>query len=213
MDRGYVDFRRLYAIHRAGAFFVTRTKINMKYHRVYSHPVPDKTTGVGSDQSIALDGFYSKQDYPQHLRRVSFCDPETGKRLVFLTNNFTLSAEMIAALYKKRWAVELLFKWVKQNLRIKHFYGTSENAVKTQIWIAVRVYVLAAIIKIDLALDGLVAMRDASTLDIDHGALTQQCRSTLFYRFYRFTLLRKSLSHKHFSMVNPLRHSQDLLTK
>src|SRR5674476_1069928 len=124
MDRGYVDFRRLYVIHQAGAFFVTRTKVNMKYHRVYSHPVPDKTTGVGSDQSIALDGFYAKQDYPQHLRRVSFCDPETAKRLVFLTNNFTLSAAMIAALYKKRWAVELFFKWIKQNLRIKHFYGT-----------------------------------------------------------------------------------------
>ena len=155
MDRGYVDFRRLYTIHQAGAFFffVTRTKINMKYHRVYSHPASDKTTGVSSDQSIALDGFYTKQDYPQHLRRVSFCDPETGKRLVFLTNNFTLTAEMIAALYKKRWAVELFFKWVKQNLRIKHFYGTSENAVKTQIWIAVCVYVLAAIIKIDLALN------------------------------------------------------------
>lgn len=153
MDRGYVDFQRLYAIHQAGAFFVTRTKINMKYHRVYSHQVPDKTTGVASDQSIALDGFYSKQDYPQHLRRISFCDPETGKRLIFLTNNFTLSAEMIAALYKKRWAVELFFKFIKQNLRIKHFYGTSENAVKTQIWIAVCVYVLAAIIKIDLALD------------------------------------------------------------
>jgi len=153
MDRGYVDFRRLYVIHQAGAFFVTRTKINMKYHRVYSHLVPDKTAGVSSDQSIALDGFYSKQDYPQHLRRVSFCDPETGKRLVFLTNNFTLSAEMIAALYKKRWAVELFFKFIKQNLRIKHFYGTSENAVKTQIWIAVCVYVLAAIIKKELALD------------------------------------------------------------
>jgi IS4 transposase len=153
MDRGYVDFRRLYVIHQAGAFFVTRTKVNMKYHRVYSHPVPDKTTGVGSDQSIALDGFYAKQDYPQHLRRVSFCDPETGKRLVFLTNNFTLSAAMIAALYKKRWAVELFFKWIKQNLRIKHFYGTSKNAVKTQIWTAVCVYVLAAIIKKELALD------------------------------------------------------------
>jgi hypothetical protein len=100
MDRGYVDFCRLNVIHQAGAFFVTRTKINMKYHRVYSHPVPDKTTGVGSDQSIALDGFYTKQDYPQHLRRISFCDPETGKRLVFLTNNFSLSATMIAALYK-----------------------------------------------------------------------------------------------------------------
>jgi hypothetical protein len=152
MDRGYVDFRRLYVIHQAGAFFVTRTKCNMKYHRVYSHNV-DKTTSVGSDQSIALDGFNTKRDYPQHLRRVSFCDPETGKRLVFLTNNFVLSAEMIAALYKKRWAVELFFKWIKQNLRIKHFYGTSENAVKTQIWIAVCVYVLAAIIKQEMALE------------------------------------------------------------
>ena len=153
MDRGYVDFRRLYVIHQAGAFFVTRTKINMRHHRVYSHPVPDKLTGVCSDQSIALDGFYTKQDYPQHLRRVSFCDPETGKRLVFLTNNFALPATMIAVLYKKRWQVELFFKWIKQNLRIKHFYGTSENAVKTQIWTAVCVYVLAAIIKKELALD------------------------------------------------------------
>ena len=153
MDRGYVDFQRLYVIHQAGAFFVTRTKVNMKYHRVYSHPVPDPATGVGSDQSIALDGFYTKQDYPQHLRRVSFRDPETGLHLVFLTNNFTLSATMIAALYKKRWAVELFFKWIKQNLRIKHFYGTSENAVKTQIWIAIAVYVLVAIVKKRLALD------------------------------------------------------------
>src|SRR5476651_1342832 len=111
------------------------------------------TTGVGADQSIALDGFYTRRDYPQHLRRISFCDPETGKRLVFLTNNFVLPAATIAALYKLCWAVELFFKWIKQNLRIKHFYGTSENAVKTQIWIAVCVYVLVAIIKIDLALD------------------------------------------------------------
>ena len=152
MDRGYIDFRRLYVIHQAGAFFVTRAKTNMKYHRVYSHAV-DKTTGVGADQSIALDGFYPKRDYPQHLRRVSFCDPETSKRLVFLTNNFVLPAATVAALYKKRWAVELFFKWIKQNLRIKHFYGTSENAVKTQIWIAVCVYVLAAIIKKELALE------------------------------------------------------------
>jgi hypothetical protein len=151
MDRGYVDFSRLYTIHQAGAFFVTRTKINMKYHRVYSHAV-DKTTGVRADQTIALDGFYSKQDYPQHLRRISFRDPETGKRLVFLTNNFVLPATTIAAIYKQRWQVELFFKWIKQNLRIKHFYGTSENAVKTQIWIAVCVYVLAAIIKKELAL-------------------------------------------------------------
>src|SRR5450432_263830 len=152
MDRGYIDFRRLYVIHQAGAFFVTRTKTNMKYHRVYSHAV-DKTTGVGADQSIALDGFYTKRDYPQHLRRVSFCDPETSKRLVFLTNNFVLPAATVASLYKKRWAVELFFKWIKQNLRIKHFYGMSENAVKTQIWIAVCVYVLAAIIKKELALE------------------------------------------------------------
>jgi len=151
MDRGYVDFKRLHALHQAGAFFVTRAKSNMKYHRVYSHAV-DKTTKVGSDQSIALDGFYTKKDYPQHLRRISFCDPETGKRLVFLTNNFVLPAQTIAALYKKRWQVELFFKWIKQHLRIKRFFGTSENAVKTQIWTAVCVYVLAAIIKKELSL-------------------------------------------------------------
>ncbi len=152
MDRGYVDFQRLFTMHQAGAFFVTRAKSNMKYHRVYSHG-GDKTTGVSSDQSIALDGFYAKKNYPQRLRRVSFCDPETGKRLIFLTNNFTLSAETIAAIYKQRWQVELFFKWIKQHLRIKRFFGTSENAVKTQIWTAVCVYVLAAIIKKELALD------------------------------------------------------------
>jgi len=152
MDRGYVDFCRLYVFHQAGAFFVTRTKINMRYHRVYSHTV-DKTTGVVADQTITLDGFYSKKDCPQHLRRISFRDPETGKRLVFLTNNFALSAETITSLYKKRWQVELFFKWIKQNLRIKHFFGTSENAVKTQIWIAVCVYVVAAIIKKELGLN------------------------------------------------------------
>ncbi len=152
MDRGYVDFRRLFAIHQAGAFFVTRAKSNMNYHRVYSHKV-DKTTGVGSDQSIALDGFYAKKDYAQHLRRVRFRDPETDKRLIFLTNNFALPAATIAAIYKQRWQVELFFKWIKQHLRIKRFFGTSENAVKTQIWTAVCVYVLAAIIKKELALD------------------------------------------------------------
>jgi transposase len=152
MDRGYVDFRRLHILHQAGAFYVTRAKRNMKYHRVYSHAV-DKTTGVGSDQSIALDGFYPKKEYPQHLRRIGFCDPKTGKRLVFLTNNFVLPAATIAAIYKQRWQVELFFKWIKQHLRIKRFYGTSENALKTQIWTAVCVYVLAAIIKKELALD------------------------------------------------------------
>ena len=152
MDRGYVDFRRLQVFNVARAFYVTRAKSNMKYHRVYSHKV-DKSVGIMADQSVALDGFYTSQDYPEHLRRVSFCDPVTNKRLVFLTNNFELPAETIAALYKKRWQVELFFKWIKQNLRIKHFYGTSENAVKAQIWIAVSVYVLAAIIKKELALE------------------------------------------------------------
>lgn len=152
MDRGYVDFRRLHVFHAAHAFFVTRAKSNMKYHRVYSRPV-DKSAGILADQSVVLDGFYTSRDYPEHLRRIRFCDPDTNKRLVFLTNNFALPAETIAALYKKRWQVELFFKWVKQNLRIKHFYGTSENAVKTQIWIAVSVYVLAAIIKKELALE------------------------------------------------------------
>jgi transposase len=151
MDRGYVDFKRLYRFNQANAFFVTRAKTNMKYHRVYS-ATADKTMGVQADQTIALDGFYTRRDYPQHMRRVRFCDPETGKRLVFLTNNFTLPAATIAAIYKQRWQVELFFKWIKQNLRIKHFYGTSANAVKTQIWIAVCVYVLAAIIKKELDL-------------------------------------------------------------
>ena len=152
MDRGYVDFRRLHVFHAAHAFFVTRAKSNMKYHRVYSHPV-DKSAGIMADQSIALDGFYTGQEYPEHLRPIRFCDPDTNKRLVFLTNNFALPAKTIAALYKKRWQVELFFKWIKQHLKIKHFYGTSENAVKTQIWIAVSVYVLVAIIKKELALE------------------------------------------------------------
>jgi hypothetical protein len=152
MDRAYVDFARLYVFTKAGAFFVTRAKRNMNFHRVYSHPA-GKPAGIIADRTIALDGFYAKKDYPSHLRRVRFCDPETGKKLVFLTNNFALPAAAIAALYKKRWQVELFFKWIKQNLRIKHFFGTSENAVKTQIWIAVCVYAMAAIIKKELKLD------------------------------------------------------------
>jgi hypothetical protein len=152
MDRGYLDFRRLHTLHAASAFFVTRAKRNMNYHRLYSHAA-DKPAGIIADQTIALDGFYARKDYPEHLRRVRFRDLETGKRLVFLTNNFALPPATVAALYKKRWQVELFFKWIKQNLRIKHFFGTSENAVKTQIWIAVCVYVLIAIIKKELALD------------------------------------------------------------
>lgn len=152
MDRGYVDFARLHRLHLAGAFFVTRAKSNLKAHRVYSAPT-DRDTGILCDQTIALEGFYSKQDYPTHLRRVRFKDPETGKTLVFLTNQMSLPAATICALYKSRWQVELFFKWIKQHLRIKQFFGTSENAVKTQIWIAVSVYVLVAIIRKKLNLD------------------------------------------------------------
>jgi transposase len=152
MDRGYVDFARLHTLHLAGAFFVTRAKSNANFHRVYSAKT-NRSTGVICDQTIALDGFYTKQDYPAQLRRVRFKDPETGKTLVFLTNQMTFPAATICALYKNRWHVELFFKWIKQHLRIKRFFGTSENAVKTQIWIAVSVYVLIAIVKKRLNLD------------------------------------------------------------
>jgi Domain of unknown function (DUF4372)/Transposase DDE domain len=152
MDRGYVDFARLYRLHQAGAFFVTRAKSNLNAHRVYS-AATDRTTGVIADQTIALDGYYTSQDYPVHLRRVRFRDPKTGKALVFLTNQTGLPALTICNLYKSRWQVELFFKWIKQHLRIKKFYGTSENAVKTQIWIAVSVYVLVAIVRKRLKLD------------------------------------------------------------
>jgi hypothetical protein len=152
MDRGYVDFARLHALHLAGAFFVTRAKSDMKWHRVYSAKT-DRSTGVICDQTIVLDGFYTKQDYPAQLRRVRFKDPETAKTLLFLTNQMTFPAATVCALYKNRWQVELFFKWIKQHLRIKRFFGTSENAVKTQIWIAVSVYVLVAIVKKRLNLD------------------------------------------------------------
>ena len=152
MDRGYTDFARLHVLHQAGAFFVMRAKSNLAAHRVYSAPA-DRATGVMCDQTIALDGYYSAHDYPERLRRIRFKDPETGKTLVFLTNNTALPALTIGALYKSRWRVELFFKWIKQHLRIKRFYGTSENAVKTQIWIAVSVYVLMAIVKKELQLD------------------------------------------------------------
>jgi len=146
MDRGYLDFDRLHRLHEAGSFFVTRAKSNLKAQRRYSHPV-DRSTGLICDQTIALTGFYSRQDFDAPLRRIKFKDSKTGKRLVFLTNNFALPAITIADLYRCRWQVELFFKWIKQHLRIKVFFGTSENAVKTQIWIAVSVYVLVAIVK------------------------------------------------------------------
>ena len=152
MDRGYIDFQRLFVFTLSPAFFVVRTKSNVLLQRRYSHPV-DKSTGVRSDQTVILTSFQSASVYPDALRRVSYFDAETNKRLKFLTNNFVLPALAIAQIYKCRWQVELFFKWIKQHLRIKAFYGTSENAVKTQIWIAVSVYVLVAIVRKRLRLE------------------------------------------------------------
>jgi hypothetical protein len=152
LDRGYLDFGRLYMIHRSLAFFITRAKSNFAFQRLYSQPV-DKTTGVQADQIITLHGFYAQKDYPEKLRRIRYVDMQSNKRFVFLSNNFTLPALTIAELYHCRWQIELFFKWIKQHLRIKAFYGTSENAVKTQIWIAISVYVLVAIVKKRLKID------------------------------------------------------------
>ena len=152
MDRGYLDFSKLYMMHQAQAFFVTRAKSNTRVWRVYS-AATDRSVGIICDQTVALTGTTSRKDYPEHLRRIRFKDSQTGKTLVFLTNNFVLPAATICALYKTRWQVELFFKWIKQHLRIKKFYGNSENAVKSQIWIAVSVYVLVAIVKKRLNLD------------------------------------------------------------
>jgi hypothetical protein len=152
MDRGYLDFERLYRLHQAKAFFVTRAKSNSKFRRVLSLPV-DRNTGLICDQQVELTVFYSHQGYPERLRRIVYRDPERGKRLVFLTNHLALPALTVCALYKSRWQVELFFKWIKQHLRIKRFFGTSENAVKTQVWTAVSVYVLVAIIRKRLKLD------------------------------------------------------------
>ena len=146
MDKAYLDFERLYSLHQNAAFFVTRAKTNARLKRLYSNPV-DKSTGLRCDQIVALTGFYTKKAYPEKLRRIKYYDSENDLRLVFLTNHFTVSASTIAGLYQSRWQIELFFKWIKQHLRIKSFYGTSENAVKTQIWIAITVYVLVAIIK------------------------------------------------------------------
>lgn len=152
MDRGYLDFERLYALHCCGAFFVTRSKVGVLLQRRYSRAV-DKTTGLRSDHTVMLTSAASMKNYPDPLRRVRFYDREQRRWLIFLTNNFDLPALTIARLYKSRWKVELFFKWIKQHLRIKAFYGNSENAVKTQIWIAIAMYVLVAIVKKRLALD------------------------------------------------------------
>jgi IS4 transposase len=146
MDRGYVDYKRLYKIHSSKAFFVTRAKDNMNYRRLYSHQ-KDIAAGVLYDQSIKLNNYYAAKDYTEKMRRIKFKDGQSGKVLIFLTNNFHLKATEIAQLYKHRWKIELFFKWIKQHLKIKSFWGHSENAVKTQVWIAVSVYVLVAIAK------------------------------------------------------------------
>ena len=152
MDRAYIDFQRLYALHQAGAFFVTRAKKNVHFHRLYSAPA-DRTLGVIADQTIALDGVRTKRHYPERLRRNRYKDPQSDKTLVFLTNRTGLDALTVCGLYKSRWQVELFFKWVKQHLRVKRFLGVSENAVKSQLWIAVSVYVLVAILRKRLEID------------------------------------------------------------
>jgi len=152
MDRGYIDFARLYTFTQNLSFFITRAKDNLDYRRLYYRKV-DKTTGLRCDQSITLKGYYASKDYPAVLRRISYLDAKTGNRLVFLTNNFMLPALTIVQLYKRRWEIEIFFKWIKEYLRIKTFFGTTENAVKTQIWIAISVYVLVAIIKKELNLE------------------------------------------------------------
>lgn len=146
IDRGYTDFERLYSLNTSNAYFVTRAKSNLQFHRIYSHQV-DKSQGLICDQSIFLNGYYTSKDYPDKLRRVKYFDSKNNRRFTFITNNFSLPALTIANLYKQRWQIELFFKWIKQNLKIKSFYGNSFNAVKTQIWIAISVYVLLAIIK------------------------------------------------------------------
>lgn len=152
MDRGYLDYERLYNLNQSASFFVIRAKSNFQFRRLYSLPV-DKATGLKCDQKVVLSGFYSSKDYPDKLRRIKYYDADTDRTFVFLTNNFTLPALTVTLLYKSRWQIELFFKWIKQNLRIKSFYGNSENAVKTQIWIAVSVYVLVAIIRKRLNLE------------------------------------------------------------
>jgi hypothetical protein len=152
MDRGYLDFKRLYSFVAASAFYVTRSKKNIRFCRLQSRPVEEKS-GICSDQIVSLHKRHSRESYPEKLRKIHYIDPAENKSLTFLTNNFQLPALVVAALYKKRWQVELFFKWIKQNLRIKHFFGNSDNAVKTQVWISIAVYVLVAIVKKELKLD------------------------------------------------------------
>jgi len=181
MDRGYIDFARLYTFTQNLSFFITRAKSNFAYRRLYYQQV-DKGTGLRSDQTIALNGYYASKDYPSPLRRISYFDAETDKRLVFLTNNFTLPALTIAQLYKCRWRIELFFKWVKQYLRIKTFFGNTENAVKTQIWIAISIYVLVAIVKKQLK------------IELSLGEILQILSITLFEQVPISEILMKTVS-------------------
>jgi len=181
MDRGYLDFARLYTIHQCSAFFVIRSKVNLRFCRLYSHPV-DKSLGLICDQTIKLVGIVSSKGYPEKLRRIKYFDTENNKKLVFLTNNFILPAYTIALLYKCRWQIELFFKWIKQNLRIKVFYGTSENAVKTQIWIAISVYVLVTIIRKRLNLDlSLYTILQILSVTIFEKVAITQVLNTFYY--------------------------------
>jgi len=181
MDRGYIDFARLYTFTQSLSFFVTRAKSNLDYRRLYYQRV-DKATGLRCDQTIRLNGYYALKNYPAFLRRISYLDAQTDKRFVFLTNNFTLPALTIVQLYKCRWQIEIFFKWIKQHLRIKTFFGTTENAVKTQIWIAISVYVLVAIIKKELA------------IELSLGEILQILSITLFEKVPVREVLMKHLS-------------------
>ena len=196
MDRSYIDFERLYQAHQRQAFFVIRAKSNTQFNRIYSHEV-DRSTGLRCDQTISLTGFYSAKGYPDKLRRIKFYDDEHDIRLTFLTNNFTLPALTIAQLYKRRWQIELFFKWIKQHLRIKAFYGTSENAVKTQIWTAISVYVLVAIIKKRLQIPGSLY------------TILQILSVTLFEKVQLYQVLTES----HESLIDPGTRNQLSLFK
>ena len=183
MDRGYLDFTRLYNIQQCLGFFITRAKSNFNFKRLYSQPV-DKTTGILCDQIIVLNGFYAKKGYPDKLRRIRYHDADNNKTLIFLTNNFNLPALTIAELYRCRWQVELFFKWIKQHLRIKAFYGTSENAVKTQIWIAITIYVLVAIIKKQLRLEySLYTILQILSITLFEKTPIYQALSSVDYKF------------------------------
>jgi transposase len=196
MDRGYIDFARLYTFTQNLSFFITRAKTNVNYRRLCYQEV-DKDTGLRSDQTIALNGYYASKDYPAVLRRISYFDAETDKRLVFLTNNFTLPSLTIVQLYKCRWQIELFFKWIKQYLRIKTFFGTSQNAVKTQIWIAISIYVLVAIVKKQLK------------IELSLGEILQILSITLFEQVPISEVLMKTVSQNE----KPEFHNQLLLFK